>query len=432
MPKRAVKRVAQTVRKYRPNIDAAVGHARKHVPKGKSRAVGRAIGGFLGGKFGGPGRAIGNALGGMGGDLFSRITGVGDYHINHNSLLSGRTDGVPVMHSAGGSVRVQHVEYIGNITSTQLFNNTIYPIQPSNQTTFPWLSSMAVNFEQWRAHGIVFYFKSMSSDTQISTTVSLGQIILATEYNALAPGFTTEQQMLNSQWSCSTKPSQHVTHYIECAQSQTPSLPLYTYNPNDAPLGDLRLYNLGNFQLATIGMQPPDDQVLGQLFISYDIELLKPVLAPSLDSLMPFAYAAQASGTGDCTTGFPYGFDGNTYSLTKYGMTATFNTAGWQFKLINPGVAKNVQLTYIWQFNGALITPATIFGSFNALNCTPDPAIPLSVTQTSDQYFFTIVCNVIITDPYETFHYLPVAGSGFVFTGNASLSLSAFPYNRQI
>lgn len=70
-----------------------------------------------------------------------------------------------------------------------------------------------------------------------------------------------------------------MTHWIECSRKQNPLGELWVRSgpvPNNA---DQRLYDLGLFQIATSGQQTPGGQ-LGELWVSYEIELLKPRILP--------------------------------------------------------------------------------------------------------------------------------------------------------
>lgn len=256
------------------------------------RAIGKLAGSAVGNAVGGPaGGAIGGMVGSAGGGAISRIMGHGDYRVTRNSLVHPtKTDQIPGFGDGRGGTRIRHREYIKDILSSTLFTNDEFTINPSNRKVFPWLSKIASNYEQWQAHGMVFEFRSLYSDAVVAVagaTGSLGAVVLSTEYNALAERFQTKQQMENTQFVTSTKPSLSVLHPIECARSQTSVDLLYIRLPESSPnsdLGDARLYDLGNFQLATQGI-PEDNTVIGELWVSYDITLHKPILDTVFESL---------------------------------------------------------------------------------------------------------------------------------------------------
>lgn len=221
--------------------------------------------------------ALGDMLANQGHKLFKRITGYGDYTVKSNSLIN---DSVPIFSKQRG-FRYKNREFLTDIVSgpSNAFS-VVYsqPIQPSNLAMFPWLSSVAQNFEEYRLHGMIFEFKTTSVDALNSTNTALGSVILATQYNPLDPVFVTKQQMENYEFVSSTKPSASVMHPIECAPQQTPIKQLYVRHANEVSTSsDARLYDFGTFSLATVGMQA-SNVTIGELWVSYDCEFFKPRL----------------------------------------------------------------------------------------------------------------------------------------------------------
>lgn len=246
--------------------------------------VGGALGGAGGALIGnllapGIGAAAGGALGqGAGtalGHLFKRITGYGDYTVKQNSLIY--PDAI-VPSFGDDSIRVRKREFIANLNSTaSVFTNKSFPINPGLPTSFPWLSSIAGNYEQYRVNGMIYQYVSTSSEAIASTTsLGLGQVILATNYDAAADDFQDSPQMLNFMFSNSGRPSDHIMHAIECAPTDT-AQKLYYVRTGSVPSGqDQRLFDLGNFQIAVDNM-PASYNGMGQLWVSYDITFCKSV-----------------------------------------------------------------------------------------------------------------------------------------------------------
>lgn len=245
--------------------------------------VGQVIGAGLGGA---PGSAIGSKLGEAAGSLFSRITGFGDYKVSSNSLLYSNQDPLPSFQGIGRGMRVVHREYLADVfsgpslvSSASIFNGVLYPIQPGLSTSFPWLNQIANNFTEYKINGMIFEFKSNSYDAISSTNTASGTVIMTTQYNVLLAPFTSKQAMEQYEFTCSEKPSVNIIHPIECARAETIDNVLCVRD--GAESGDLRLYDFGNFTIATVGMQAANVN-LGELWVSYDITLLKPALGPSI------------------------------------------------------------------------------------------------------------------------------------------------------
>lgn len=167
-------------------------------------------------------------------------------------------------------------EYLGDILSSQNFTMSVSAtINPGLSEYFPWLSSVAKNYTQYRFRSLMFHYKSTSG--ALTTTQALGQIIGSANYNVYEAEPTTKSQLLNTIFAQSTVPSEDCNFAIECEPSQTVTGGLLYVRGGTPAQGDLRLYDLGNFYLATNGMSA-DSVKMGELWVSYEIELYKPQL----------------------------------------------------------------------------------------------------------------------------------------------------------
>nr|QKV51169.1 putative capsid protein [Crucivirus sp.] len=231
--------------------------------------------------FGPVGRAAWNVARAGGRTLLSAgraLYGQGDYRTGSNrSPTTGRMGmgtSIAKFASTGNAVVVSHREYIGDISSSVAFTNASYAINPGLVTTFPWLSQLAASFTEYDFKQLVFQFKSTSANALNSTNTALGTVVGATQYNAGSDDFTSKQQMENYEFAKSCKPSEDQVFPVECAQFQNPVDQLYVRS-QPVPSGqDSRLYDLGNFQLATAGSQAA--AVIGELWVSYTVCLYKP------------------------------------------------------------------------------------------------------------------------------------------------------------
>jgi hypothetical protein len=217
------------------------------------------------------------------------IRGFGDYKVSGNSLMCGGMTVPEVVNSVkNAGIIIRHKEYLADIDASTTFNLNSYPINPGMIQTFPWLSQVAPNFEQYKFRGILFEFKSLSSDSVLSSATSsaLGAVIMSTQYDVLDPPFTNKFNMENYEFANSTKPSLSMIHPIECAKSQTSVSELYIRD-GPVPTGaDQRLYDLGMFSIATVGMQASSG-VAGELWVTYEVELYKPKLIEDLGLEIP-------------------------------------------------------------------------------------------------------------------------------------------------
>lgn len=244
----------------------------KKATKGMFAIAGEGLGERLGERVG-----MRNEFGRMGrklGGQMARITGFGDYEVKNNTLLA-----PSVVPDFGlNSVRITHKEYLGNVMGSTAFVGKTYYINPGLSETFPWLSGIARNYQQFRVNGLIFQYVSTSAYALGTTNSALGKVILATNYNAEDPPFTATTGMLATQFSTYCRPADSIMHALECARGETASNLLYVRTDLDGNNKDKRLTDLGFTEVAREGMQSTTE--VGGLWISYDITLLKPILNP--------------------------------------------------------------------------------------------------------------------------------------------------------
>lgn len=262
--------------------------------KRSSPSMGQSIGSLLGG-----------AIGNWAGKGLRSLVGRGDYSEEHaasgldveaNSIVQPMSAAqVPIFSTPEhlhGAVRVQHREYITDISTGIALGNLIaLRINPSNLSLFPWLYSISKNFEQWLPMGIVFEFVSTAGNAFSGGAANLGDVNMATLYDVAAEPLNTKNEILNHFYSTSAATSQNLMHAIECAPGDTPCMPRYITHPNASGIPtDPRLQDLGILYIFTNGSQSV--YTAGQLWVTYDIILLKPRLGSAILDKQPAYYTA--------------------------------------------------------------------------------------------------------------------------------------------
>lgn len=261
-----------------PRLEAKIDHIEKVLGRdnGGKTAVNRVATSL--------GRVAGNALGvgdlgANAGSALARYFGHGDYTISTNSLMVGASNSASTVQTSNHGkrgVRFQEREYLGDIVSgalsngSSIFTNSSYALNPTNPKAFPWLSNIAALFDQWEPNGIVFEYRTTSSDFNGSGQ-ALGAVIMATDYDAYDVPYSSKINMENADYANSSKPSMNSVHGIECDVKERPTPLLYTSTSAAIPLTSTQL---GNFQVATQGCTTAG-VTLGELWISYDITFYK-------------------------------------------------------------------------------------------------------------------------------------------------------------
>jgi len=199
-------------------------------------------------------------------------------------------------------------------TGTTNFVSQSYGIQPANNGLFPWLASVGIAFTEYDAHKIVMEYRpyiSESTSTSSATLTSMGSCCMATNYNSVTGPYTTYQQMAESDYAVTFKPSEHALHAIECKKKFNPLSNLYTSAQTSLTVGanssDIRMQNLGIFQIASQNIPIVNNTALslGEIWVHYKICLYKPQLNAYLGGLQSAHYfGSTACGSPATTTPF--------------------------------------------------------------------------------------------------------------------------------
>jgi len=261
-----------------PNINRTVGNAVKRALS----AIPRGTFASLGGNFAGP-------MGALAGKTLSTITGYGDYALESGQDTSKFGGEVPHFQNGNDNTVIRHREYVGIVESPgTAFTNISYDINPGNSALFPWLSCVARSYQQYKIKSMAFIFKSLTSE--YSNSGGLGQVIMATNYNVNDDAYSSSIQMENSEYAVAMKPSVSMLHPLECASHLRRNDPFYVYDPRANSTGavtDKRFRDMGKFQIATEGLSTTPGVTIGQLWITYEVELLKPVVPYGITSFSP-------------------------------------------------------------------------------------------------------------------------------------------------
>lgn len=238
-------------------------------------------------------------LGYLAGSRFKEITGYGAYTIRRNTLMG--IPGVSNPNYIEGATVISHKEYLGDVVTgpANTFSTSYFPINPGQSLAWEWLAQIACNYEEWVPQGIVYYYKSTSSDALSSTNTALGTVIMATQYNIspyTEPGFSSKAEMECYQYSTSGLPSSDLIHGVECDPMQLP-VSVLQVRSNGNYSGDLRFSDLGRLYIATSGFQAAN-VTIGELWVTYQIALLKPKLFASLGYASDYFYCENTYDNG--------------------------------------------------------------------------------------------------------------------------------------
>lgn len=196
-----------------------------------------------------------------------------------NTAMEGVTD--VAMHTShpGMSVRLKGSEYVCDIdVAIGQFTSRSFEINAGLEKVFANLSQIAACYEQYRFNGLMFEFRSTSSDSvsSISGNLAIGSVLMRVDYNVNSPAATTKGEFLNSMGAKSFRPSDRCLIGVECDNTMNPTSVFYTRTgavDDSKQAQDLRLYDLARLEIAS--SEASAAYTAGTLHVHYDVTLFK-------------------------------------------------------------------------------------------------------------------------------------------------------------
>lgn len=231
--------------------------------------------------------------GNIGGEVTDgAISGSGAYNIGkpvrQNTVMKDVTlsGDIPMVANVGKgeATVIRHREFVRNIKSGDFVSGTTstdykiesFTLNPGNRDLFPWLSSTAKSYQEYRFTGMLIEAKTLSSN--LSTTLTLGSIFMATDYNVYAVPPPDKTHVENMEFSTSAKPSQSSLMPIECARRYDANTHLYiSENSLNIEGADRRLYDMATVHICSEGI-PSENADIAELWVTYEVLLYKPRL----------------------------------------------------------------------------------------------------------------------------------------------------------
>jgi len=192
-------------------------------------------------------------------------------------------------------IRVRHREYIQDVAGSVAYAVSQLSINPGLFTTFPWLSGLAPLFESYKFNSLSFQFKT---EKGTSTT---GKVFLSVDWDAADAAPTSKSQQLQERTAIDC--AAWAMAQLNCDQADLLKFGVQRYIRTSAVAGtDIKTYDVGNLQVGTQGMA--DTSAVGELYVTYDVELITP--QPNLGLVSPLSQAKIVGG-GTVSKTAPYG-----------------------------------------------------------------------------------------------------------------------------
>ncbi len=267
---------------------------KKYVGRKNVGKLGQLAGGFAGNAAAmAVDKVLGPQAGMLAGDIVkkgtSKFIGGGRGSYNTNVLVEGSSY-TPMafasMTDEQGDMICTHSEYVRDIygnPSDSDFEVQCLNINPGLEQTFPWLSQIAQNFDEYVMIQCLFTFRSTLTDVISDNNGQVGQVIMVTQYNVDKPAFAQKHLMMQYNGSQSSRSTESALHGIECDPAKLSGAEGKRIRTKPLPKGNLMDYDHAKFQLAVsntpVGIA---SQTIGELWVSYKVLLRKPKFFTSL------------------------------------------------------------------------------------------------------------------------------------------------------
>lgn len=191
---------------------------------------------------------------------------------------------VPQFHPSDlHTITYSNREYVRDIFAPPA--NTVFSLQswelnPGLPTSFPWLSQLAINFEEYELVQLAYTFKSTIADFAANSG-QVGQVLMCTQYNPDSSPFATKDEMMLYEGGMSCKTTESLIHGVECDPSKvTGNVKKFVRVGKIPPTEDMKNYDLGRTSLAVVNAPTSyAGQQIGELWVSYTVVLRNPKIA---------------------------------------------------------------------------------------------------------------------------------------------------------
>jgi hypothetical protein len=218
-------------------------------------------------------------------------------------------------------------------------------------------------------------------------------------------------------------PSETFVHPIECDPKENPFKIQYvrtgSLSASDNPL----LYDLGTTWIATSGMQT-DGQVLGDLWVTYEMELRKPVISSNVTQINQWHQVRVLTGLNSAN---PFGT-----SRADLGIPIMTSYSGNEVTC-NPGISGTYMFTYTLQASGAISSCGLNVNSADFVNFTYSNrfiSYASNWTSSSSGNSATVYAFLVVVDPTQICKF-KINWGGTSTTGTLTAQVMAIRVDSQ-
>jgi hypothetical protein len=277
----------------------------------------------------------------------------------------GQVSRTPKVMNGRRMIRVTHRELVSTISGSLSFGVNQYYLNPGLSATFPWLSTIAGSFEQYKFSRLRFHYVTRAP------TSYKGSILMAPDYDALDA--VPSSEVVASQMDGAVEDSPWKEQFLDLnVQDMFPMGPRKYIRTGLISSTDLKTYDAG--QVFVCAVTCDDTNAIGKLWVDYEVELHIPqnpsnAGAGNVGGLASFQITGgdQALATGVAEDIVWDSENYNTLGITRSGGVYTIPAGSYLVSAIvsggsSTGAAGTVELIALQ--DGSAMVPATIL-TFN-------------------------------------------------------------------
>jgi hypothetical protein len=231
--------------------------------------------------------------------------------------------GNPKFGSTRNSVVITHSEFLFDVTTLagsgtgfNSFTCAKANINAALPGPFPWLSSVARNFVNYKFRKLSFTFRPMSA------TTTPGVLMMVADPDPAQPNIENKVDFLNRKGATTGCPYKLFTY--NCLVGDINKEKSYYARVGQLPTNsDIKLADCCAFFMAYQGT--PVNTLIGELHVSYTVELSVPVMFVSRNQISNIE-TWTANGSGTVSNNFPLG---NTFGVGN--IVGEFLSKGWKY-----------------------------------------------------------------------------------------------------
>lgn len=226
------------------------------------------------------------------------------------------TTGKPTQyHLPNGDCVIEHEEFIQDINGSVAFTTTGLSVNPGIPETFPWLSTIAPNYESYCFDKLEFEYQNAVGSQ------NSGTVMLAVDYDASDPAPVSKVQIASYQ----DYAKENVWRSFVQRNSRQNLMKRSSYYVRTGSLSanqDIKLYDVGNLFPSTQGMA--DASTVGELYVRYKVRFMTPQIQNAAVGLARSAVIQTTATASSVTAG------------SNAGLTVTGNSLAYTVTSVRP------------------------------------------------------------------------------------------------